>query len=332
MDITPEQLEQALAIVRAAGKHTLLDRFVSPDCYETLDEGVRRFRLMAADVETTGLLADDHKIIELGFTIAEFTSDGRLGRILQRFTGFEDPGHPLADETIRLTGITDADVAGQRLDDAVVEEAIRSVDLVIAHNANLDRKFLEKRFPAFADKYWACSYQEGPWEAFEVGSQKLDYLAYKVAGVDFDGHRALNDAEITLHLLSLRTPDGYTVLKHLLDSARKPSYHVWAVDSPFDAKDILKDERKYRWSPEASKDGSMLKAWHKELLFEDAYREEIAALQAIYPRPTSQVVVDVHTGRTRYSTRLQSRNRVEVGKMASLLPPPKAPASGPSMG
>lgn len=325
--IDPQKLEEALSLVRASGQFTVLDRFVAPDGYEVLDPDETRYTLMVVDVETTGLKAKEHKSIEIGYVLVEFTPDGRLGKVLERHKGFEDPGHPLEPETIRLTGITDEDVAGQRFDDETINAAVARAQLVVAHNAKLDRQFLELRFPAFQNKWWACSFREGPWADFEVGSQKLDYLAFKVAGVDFDGHRALNDAEVTLHLLSLKTPEGVSVLKLLLDSARTPTYHVWAVGAPFDRKDALKDDRKYYWSPEASPDGKELKAWHKDGLSAAAYLEEAEALKAIYPNPGSKIIVDVHTGWTRYSDRIGQRHNVAVGEMATLLPKPKAAPS-----
>lgn len=331
MDVAdPQKLEEALALIRASGQFTVLERFAAPDCYEVLDPHEPRYALMVVDVETTGLKAAEHKSIEIGYVLVEFTPDGRLGKVLERHKGFEDPGHPLEAETIRLTGITDEDVAGQHFDDERINAAIARAQLVVAHNAQLDRQFLERRFPEFQNKWWACSYREGPWAEFEVGSQKLDYLVYKVAGMDFDGHRALNDAEVTLHLLSLKTPDGVPVLKLLLDSARTPTFHVWAVGAPIAKKDFLKEDRKYRWSPDASPDGKMLKAWHKDGLTLEAYREECEIMKTVYPNLDMKLVVDIHNGWTRYSDRIGQRCNVAIGEMETLLPRPKTVAA-PSM-
>ena len=44
----------------------------------------------------------------------------------------------------RLTGITDAMLAGQRINLDAVEAFIEQADLVIAHNAGFDRPFCER--------------------------------------------------------------------------------------------------------------------------------------------------------------------------------------------
>ena len=44
----------------------------------------------------------------------------------------------------------------------------------------------------------------------------------------------------------------------LLDSARTPSFRVWALNSPYDKKDLLK-QRRYRWS---GGEGGLPKAWY----------------------------------------------------------------------
>jgi DNA polymerase III epsilon subunit-like protein len=44
-------------------------------------------------------------------------------------------------------------VAGHRMDDYAVYDLLDRVVLVIAHHADFDRRFLEKRFPALATKH-----------------------------------------------------------------------------------------------------------------------------------------------------------------------------------
>ena len=42
--------------------------------------------------------------------------------------------------------------------------------MVIAHNAGVDRNFIEKRLPVFADLPWGCSFQQVNWAAGGIGS------------------------------------------------------------------------------------------------------------------------------------------------------------------
>ena len=140
-------------------------------------------------------------------------------------------------------------VVGKRIDDAAVARLLEGVGIVIAHNARFDRRFLEPRLPVFASLPWGCSWAEVPWETAGIESTKLEYLAYRY-GFFYDGHRAEIDCLAVLEIL--RRPfgeTGATALKALIDSARQPSFWLWATNSPFDSKDVLK-QRGYRWVPE----------------------------------------------------------------------------------
>jgi DNA polymerase-3 subunit epsilon len=68
------------------------------------------------------------------------------------------------------------------------------------------------------------------------------------------GHRALSPdggerAEIAIaEILSRPLPaTSMTALAVLLDHARRPTYRIWAQNTPFDLKDSLK-RRRYRWN------------------------------------------------------------------------------------
>ena len=105
-------------------------------------------KLIAAvfDVETTGTDLDHDKIIELGICLFEYDrQSGRIYRVLGSHEWFEDPGLSIPSEITKITGITDEMVAGHRIDDSAVNDLLSQVVLVIAHNADFDRRFLEKR-------------------------------------------------------------------------------------------------------------------------------------------------------------------------------------------
>lgn len=52
-------------------------------------------------------------------------------------------------------------VAGQSIDIDAVAAFVEDADLVIAHNAKVDRPFCENLAPGFDYKPWACSVSEG---------------------------------------------------------------------------------------------------------------------------------------------------------------------------
>ena len=112
------------------------------------------------------------------------------------------------------------------------------VVLVIAHHADFDRRFLERRLPAFAAKHWACSRADIDWKAEGIRSSALEFVAYSLF---HDGHRAANDCRATLHALAQLLPGtGRLALQALLVQARLPTWRLWARDAVIEKKDFLK--------------------------------------------------------------------------------------------
>ncbi|GAV20391.1 DNA polymerase III subunit epsilon [Mariprofundus micogutta] len=229
-----------------SGQYKVIERLNPPDFYTAGKPATARIGIVI-DVEATGLDTVHDKIIELGFIVFEYDAGtGLIYRILHSYGGFEDPGEPLAEIIRQITGISDDMVAGQKLDDAEINVWLQQADLIIAHNAAYDRQMLERRFPVISQTNWACTFNDINWMEEEIASLKLDYIAYKM-GYFFDGHRAVNDAQATLHLLSKPLPQSGTLaMSALLAQAREKSRRYFAVAAPFDKKDDLK-ARGYRW-------------------------------------------------------------------------------------
>lgn len=280
------------------GEFKVLRRFRPRRSYGELDGGEDSRSALFVDVETTGLQWMSDRIIEFaGVPFTFGASSGRITSVGTPFVSLEDPGRPIPPEIVRLTHITDEMVAGRRIDDEQVGALAEQANLVIAHNAKFDRPFVEARFPVFADKPWACSINDVPWEAHGLTSVKLGWLLMEHAGLYFRAHRAEDDCSASIHVLA--TPfadDGSLPMRHLLESSRRGSILVRAVNSPFDTKDLLK-ARGYQWdsgTPERTK------AWQKDVN-EGALEGELAWLNdAIYKgrgRPETRKL----TARTRYS-------------------------------
>jgi DNA polymerase-3 subunit epsilon len=80
--------------------------------------------------------------MELGICLFEYDrQNGRIYKVLGSWEWFEDPGFSIPPEITKITGITDEMVAGQRIDDRAVNDLLGRVVLVIAHNADFDRRF-----------------------------------------------------------------------------------------------------------------------------------------------------------------------------------------------
>jgi DNA polymerase-3 subunit epsilon len=293
-------LEAAVALLEAHPDFRLLRR-LQPCKQWPAKSGTGAFpgtaRIVILDTETTGLDHSKDKIIELAMLCLDVDlSTGLPVGDVQVYDGLEDPGRPIPAEVVAITGITDADVRGQRLDEARVTELLAGVDLIIAHNAGFDRPFCEARMAQFVPVAWACSFADIDWKAQGRGSAKLENLAQSL-GLFYDAHRAETDCHALLAVLMAPLPtEAHTGLAHLLAAAKKASYRLQATHAPFDAKDLLK-ARAYRWNADQ-------KVWHTRLSDETALQLECDWLkEQVYHQRSAVVQVEKQNSRVKYSAR-----------------------------
>jgi DNA polymerase-3 subunit epsilon len=202
MEPTLEQMARSLA---ESGDYRLTRRLEPQTEYHPPDNNAKLVAAVA-DVETTGTNPDRDKIIELGICLFEYgRQTGHIYKVLGSWEWFEDPGFCIPPEITTITGITDAMVAGHRINDRAVNDLLGRVVLVITHNADFDRRFLERQLPAFAAKHWACSRADIDWKAEGIRSSALEFVAYSL-GFFHDGHRAASDCRATLHVLAQPLP------------------------------------------------------------------------------------------------------------------------------
>ncbi|MEO8139912.1 MAG: 3'-5' exonuclease [Gemmatimonadota bacterium] len=291
---------EALALtLEASGDYKVLRRFKPVTSYHPPD-GAKTTTALVLDTETTGLSASGDAIIQLAMVPFEFAPEtGRIYGVSEPISYLEDPGRPIPAEITALTGISDADVKGKRIDDAAVEAVVKSASLIIAHNAGFDRPFMERRLPIFREKHWACSQQEVPWRAAGSRSGALEFLLIKRCGMFFDAHRADHDCQALVHLLATPLESGELPLALLLQSARRKSVRLWAEQAPIASKDALKT-RRYRWNP--GTDGRP-KAWYKELGREDLAAELVWLTAEVYGGSLPTLRQDPLDAKSRYSDR-----------------------------
>jgi DNA polymerase-3 subunit epsilon len=203
---------------------------------------------------------------------------------------------PIPTEATEVTGITDEMVAGKRIDDAKVGELVRDAALVIAHNSRFDRPFLEQRLPIFETLPWGCSFAQVDWRWEGIGSAKLDYIASQY-GFFFDAHRAETDCLALLEILQKPLPKSSVIaLKRLVDQSTEKDWCVYALNSKFETKDLLK-ARSYRWNAER-------KTWHRTVTGTEAITGEVAWLkEAIYGGRAVKLEFEVRDAQLRYSKR-----------------------------
>ncbi len=251
------------------------------------------------DTETTGL-EDEDEVIELALLPFEYERDTGVitaVHVDRAIAALRQPSTLITPESSAIHGITNEDVAGKSIDAAQLATLLDDAQLLIAHNAAFDRPMVEKLWPAFEAKHWACSLADVDWKAEGLGSAKLDYLLMR-QGWFFDDHRALADALAALFLLTLPLPrSGRPALAAMLENARRPLRAVRAEDTAFEQRAALK-ARGYKWDEGAA---TRPKAWWK--LTHDP-QTEIDWLHAdIYGDERDVRVVNMPATR-RYSSRL----------------------------
>ncbi len=277
----------------------LLRRLEIPNQFNKSD-GQPLKRGLALDVEATGLSLENDDVIQLAMLPFDYDPlDGRITNVHKdlSFEGFREPALPISEEASIITGITDQMVRGQSIDEAMVRLIVEQSDLIFAHNAFFDRVMVEKHWPCFAEKPWACTFQTIDWlrEGFTAG--KLDYLGMQF-GWFYDGHTALADCQACLALLAQTLPkSNRRVLEVVRESALNAEHLICAVDAPFDEKDTLRN-RGYRWRPAGLQNG---KVWWTICLDKEA---EIEWLHSEIYRYEKDIPTQEVTAINRYSNRL----------------------------
>lgn len=192
------------------------------------------------DLETTGIDPEKDRIIEIA--ILEFGVVADKEPVISRcFSGVEDPGIEVSDEILKITGLTREIIAGQKIDWDYVRKMLSTAGVVIAHNMEFDRAFLQNSGHLEGMKlHWACSRRHIDWQKHNFRTTALNYLAADHGFVNPFAHRALFDCATTFRLI---TP----YMQELIARSYEREYLVRAVYSPFESKDVLK-KRGYNWN------------------------------------------------------------------------------------
>ena len=151
-------------------------------------------------------------------------------------------------------------------------------------------------FPSIAPKAWGCLMYDINWTSEGISSHKLEYIAYKY-NFFFEGHRAIIDCLAGVHILAQKLPiSEEQVLKSLLNSALAVRFRLWATNTPYESKDLLKG-RGYRWN--MNQNGKQ-KSWYIEVT-EDKVEEEINYLRSkIYNGPIN-IPIEIFDAYSRFS-------------------------------
>ena len=268
------------------------------------EPSLREVTFVVVDLETTGSRAktgpNGHHdaITEIGAVKV------RGGEVIGEFATLVDPGRGIPPQIVELTGISDAMVRNAPRIAAVLPMFLEFArgTVLVAHNAGFDRPLLERRMPVYETLRWACSVVDVPWEAEGYSGAKLQYLAIQ-QGFFFEGHRSEIDCRALLEVLSRPLPkSGGTGLALLLQRAAESRLRLWAINSPFETKDVLR-ARGYRWDPAK-------RCWHILVAGRDAAVEEAAWLKAeVYGGRGVEIDVEVIDATVRFSPRPGTRRK-----------------------
>lgn len=264
----------------------------------------QHFVATIVDLETMGLQAIEHEIIEMGLLSFSFSKTDGILAVLDSYNELNDPGKPIPPEVTQVTGISNEDVKGKTIDWDKVTQLLSASHLIICHNSGFDRNFLELQTPSSLQPLiqslaFACTMKDINWKERGIESAKLDYLNWKL-GYFYDGHRALNDCWATFNLL-IQAPNAFEELKA---NVRKKETLLVAANASFDKKDLLK-QREYRWSDGL---GRLPKSWWKIIANELLADEKRWLDEAIYGKAgvSDTLPSAAITARNRYSFRAET--------------------------
>ncbi|WP_405328030.1 3'-5' exonuclease [Ruminobacter sp.] len=244
--------------------------------------------MVILDTETTGLDPHTSKIIELAMVKVKYSPAlGLVTSIEAVYDELEDPYEQLAPEVVRITGITNDDVAGKKIDEGAVCALLADNPLIVAHNAAFDRNMFEKRFAhlsSLCNLPWGCTLSEIKWSSLDdrISSVKQEAIA-SATGYFYDAHRASTDCLALLWLLN----NVQGALTALLNSVDSLTYTIRALGAPFECRTALKNSG-YAWYDSSRNRNqspwwvSCDKYWYKTVRSAEDYQREIEFLTELY--------------------------------------------------
>ena len=186
------------------------------------------------DIETTGLNRHKNNITEIGAVKV------RNGRIVDKWSSFVNPEHPIPEKIQQLTGITDSMVS----DAPVIGEALPGFlkfcegCILVAHNARFDIGFIQiacKRLGLPFDFTYMDTLVLGRCLYTELNNHRLDTLTKHLHIVLDNHHRAVDDAKATADIF----------VKMLENLRGRGIYELNGINEIFDLRSAAKKTRAY---------------------------------------------------------------------------------------
>ena len=195
---------------------------VNLDHATKLSASPENIRISFIDLETTGTDVSRDEVIEIAIKVISINkNDGSSLAAINSYESLSQPELPITEQISKINGITNEMVEGKSIDWNEVDSIISNSHLVVAHNSYFDRPFLEK----YLNKHipWACSLNDIDW--FERGfiNSKLELLCIW-HGFYYDAHRAMNDVDSLINLVTHESYMDNMPIVELIKNARMPYY------------------------------------------------------------------------------------------------------------
>jgi DNA polymerase-3 subunit epsilon len=175
------------------------------------------------DLETTGGMAAQHRIIEVGIVLLEG------GEIVEEWSTLVHPGVRIPPAIAAFTGIDDAMVAGAPRFEDVSAQVLGRLQgrLFVAHNARFDYGFLRTEFRRIGVRFAApvlCTVRLSRAMYAEHARHNLDTLMERFGLACTARHRALGDAQVLPALLAAFENDHGSAQLHaaVTEALREP--------------------------------------------------------------------------------------------------------------
>ena len=236
-------IENNIKLQKYEGKDLVVKK---PESLIPLKPTDSKMRIGFLDLETTGLDKEEDKIIEIAIKCIEINKEnGEDITVIDSYESLQDPGFPIPENATKINGITDNMVKNQSIDWDYVKKIFDKSQLIVAHNAQFDRSFMDLELPESQNKIWACSINDIDWDKRNFKSYKQELLCLW-HGFYYESHRAMMDINALIHLLTHSSYIKNKPIVELIHNAKKPVCRVEALFAKFEYKNLLK-KRNYKW-------------------------------------------------------------------------------------
>ena len=316
---TGSVLDEALRLARQAGYEVLRPLDMTRFEPQPNQAAAGCVHIAVIDTETTGDDAEVDEAIEIAGHRVALAEDGSW-TVVDRVEMLREPSRPIGEGAQRVHGLSAADVAGKRFDQARLQQFFAGCHVAIAHNAGFDWNILQRGMDGVDLPIFACSQSDIPWrERFGYSSKALEYLAFK-SGFTYKGHRALVDTAALVEVIA----SSQGAWEDLMLAVLRTYAEVWAVGSPFETKDALKANG-YQWHDPSDVKRAIAgapKAWHRRLATDDAHAvsEHVAWLrETIYGGRDANVLVTVVSPQDRWSRDFHEKSQSFTAPLSQLV-------------